>query len=66
VVTPKGANSVDNPAPLPFGVLQKVTLEQNGEYYFRLPTPLSAMTIILRIHNTSAPVDYSVRIADGK
>jgi hypothetical protein len=52
VVTPTGANSVDNPAPLAFGTLHKVTLERNGEYYFRLPTPLSAMTIVQDVRLT--------------
>ena len=46
VVSASGGQSVDNPAPLAFGALHKVTLEQNETFYFRLATPASAFTII--------------------
>ena len=40
------ANTVDNPLPIAFGGLRMVTLEQNETYYFRLPSPTSAFTIV--------------------
>lgn len=46
VVPSSGSNGIDNPAPLTFGVMHKVTLEQNEEYYFRLPEPANAFNIV--------------------
>lgn len=41
-----GATSIDNPAPLAFGAIHKVTLERNEEYYFRLSEPANAIEIV--------------------
>jgi hypothetical protein len=46
VVPSSGGNSIDNPAPLAFNVMHKVTLEDNEEYYFRLREPATAITIV--------------------
>lgn len=46
VVTSPNGNSIDRPAPIAFGAMHKVTLDQNDEYYFQLPAPASAIRII--------------------
>ena len=43
---PPDANDIDHPAPLTLGVVQKVTLETNEDYYFRLSAPAGAVKII--------------------
>ena len=45
-VTPPDANGIDNPAPIKLGAVQKVTLEKNEDYYFRLSAPAGAVKII--------------------
>lgn len=70
VITPSGENSVDRPAPLRLGALHKVTLEKNGEYYFRLPAAMSAMTIVqdVRLANggsSNLQTELDVLDADG-
>lgn len=46
VAAPGGGNGIDNPAPLAFDAMHKVTLDEGEEYYFRLPEPASAITIV--------------------
>lgn len=53
VVPAPDGNSLDNPAPLAFGALHKVRLERNESYYFRLPTPASAFTIVEDVRLTT-------------
>lgn len=69
VLAPDG-NSVDNPAPLAFGALHKVRLEQNESYYFRLPTPASAFTIVEDVRlpkreSSNLITDVSILDTDG-
>ena len=45
-VPPPDANGIDNPAPIKLGAVQKVTLEKNEDYYFRLSAPAGAVKII--------------------
>ena len=45
-VPPPDANGIDNPAPIKLGAVQKVTLEPNEDYYFRLSAPAGAVKII--------------------
>jgi hypothetical protein len=44
---PPGANGVNNPLSLEFGVTYNITLEKNEESYFRLSSPADELKIIL-------------------
>ena len=70
VVPAPDGNSVDNPAPLAFGALHKVRLEKNESYYFRLPTPVSAFTIVQDVRlptreSSNLMTDVSILDTDG-
>ena len=41
------AHGIDNPIPLELGVIYKVTLEKNGESYFKLSSPTSNLKLLL-------------------
>ena len=53
---PPDANDIDNPAPLALGVVHRVTLDANEDYYFRLPSPAAAVKVVqdMRVRRPTA------------
>ena len=43
---PPDANDIDHPTPLTLGVVHKLTLEKNEDYYFRLSSAAAAVKIV--------------------
>ena len=61
------ANGIDNPQSLDLGVVYKVTLDKNEEYYFRLSLPASDLKIFLdmrRVDNTNSNLRSTLSVLD--
>jgi TIR domain len=61
------ANGIDNPQSLELGVVYKVTLDKNEEYYFRLSLPASDLKIFLdmrRVDKTNSNLQSTLSVLD--
>jgi hypothetical protein len=61
------ANGIDNPQSLELGVVYKVTLDKNEEYYFRFSLPASDLKILLdmrRVDKTNSTLRSTLSVLD--
>jgi hypothetical protein len=67
VEAPPAATSIDRPAPLAPGTIQKIGLGPNGEYHLRLPEPVGDLKIVAdmrHIDNRSSNLQSRISLLD--